>query len=415
MEIDERASGYYGPVKIDLLDPKSFEGGQPHEQLRWLRRHAPVYRHDEPDGPGFWVVSRYEDVRAIGRNPADFSSQPTIMIADAVGDSALAASGVQMMLTMDPPGHTRYRRILSRAFTPRAAAALAPRIGELARQIVDGVIERGLCEFVSEVAGELPSYVIAELIGIPLDDGRKLYELTEQVHAAPETLPPGAGPAAALEIMRYGQGVIEHKRREPGDDLATRLLQAEVEGERLSDLEFQLFFLLLIDAGGDTTRNLAAGGVLALLERPELLAALRDDPGRIPGLREEMLRWVSPVVYMRRTATRDLELGGQRVRSGDKVVLYYGSANRDEAVFEDPERFDPDRAPNPHLAFGAGTHFCLGAHVARVEIDALLGEVLPRMRDLSVDGPVEWQASNFISGPKRMPVRFTPGAPLSAV
>jgi len=397
-------------VKIDLLDPKSFAGGQPHDQYRWLREHAPVYRHGEPGGAGFWAVTRYADVRAVGRNPKDFSSEPSILIADPDPDSALAAAAGQMMLMMDPPRHTRMRNLISREFKPATARALEPRIQELARKIVDEVIERGACDFVQDVAGELPSYVIAELIGIPLEDGRELYRLTEAIHAAPESLPPGAGPEAAAEMMQYAQGVIEDKRAHPADDLATRLLQAELDGERLTDLEFQLFFLLLVDAGGDTTRNLVAGGVLALLERPALLHSLREAPSLLPTAREEMLRFVSPVIYMRRTATRDLELGGEEIGAGEKVALYYGAANRDEAVFDDPDRFDLGRDPNPHLAFGGGTHFCLGAHIARVEIDAMLGEVLWRMNGLELDGNVEWLASNFISGPTAMPVRFRPGS-----
>ena len=397
-------------MKIDLLDPQSFRGGQPHDQFRWLRAHEPVYRHDEPGGPGFWAVTRYADVRAIGRNPADFSSEPSILIADPDPASPLAAASGQMMLMMDPPRHTRYRNLIRGEFKPAAARALAPRIAELARSIVDVVIERGACDFVGEVAGELPSYVIAELLGIPLADGRELYRLTEAIHAAPESLPPGAGAAAGAEMLRYAQGVIADKRAHPGDDLATRLLAAEVDGERLSDFEFQLFFMLLVAAGGDTTRNLVAGGVLALLEHPEELHALRDDLALLPSAREEMLRFVSPVVYMRRTATRDLPWGGQEIRAGDKVALYYGAANRDEAVFRAPERFDIRRDPNLHLAFGGGSHFCLGAHIARVEIDALLREVLGRMEDLRLDGEVEWLASNFISGPTKMPVRFTPAA-----
>ena len=396
-------------MNIDLLDPKSFAGGQPHEQFRWLREAAPVYPHPEPGGPGFWAVTRYADVRAVGRNPEDFSSQPSILIADPAPGSALAAAAGQMMLMMDPPRHTRMRKLIRGEFKPASARRLAPRIRELARQIVDAVIERGACDFAAEIAGELPSYVIAELIGIPLEEGRRLYRLTEAIHAAPERTAPGAGERAAAEMMAYAQGVIEHKRVHPADDLATRLLRAELDGERLSDLEFQLFFMLLVDAGGDTTRNLVAGGVLALLERPHLLEALRRDRSLLPTAREEMLRFVSPVIYMRRTAVRDLELGGRAIRNGDKVALYYGAANRDPAVFADPEQFALRRDPNPHLAFGGGAHFCLGAHVARIEADAMLGEVLDRMHALELAGPVTWLASNFISGPAKMPLRFRPG------
>lgn len=396
-------------MEIDLLSPRSFVGGQPHDQFAWLRANDPVFRHPEPDGPGFWAVTRQDDVRAVSRNHAVFSNEPTIMIADPavlppVGDA-------KMMLMCDPPHQTRLRRLVSPAFTPKAARALRPRIEALARTIVDAVIERGECDLVADVAGELPSYVIADLIGIPLEDGRALYRLTETLHSAIESLPAGAQAAAGAEMFAYSAGVVAEKRARPGDDLASRLLKSEVEGRRLSDLEFHLFFMLLVDAGGDTTRNLVAGGMLALMERPDELARLRTDLDRLlPTAREELLRFTSPVVYMRRTAREDAEIAGRSIAAGDKVVLYYGSANRDEQVFADPDRLDVGRMPNEHVAFGAsGAHYCLGAQIARVEIDAMLREILTRMQGLALAAEPEWQASSFISGPRTMPVRFRPG------
>jgi cytochrome P450 len=396
-------------MKIDLLSPASFVGGQPHDQFAWLRRHAPVFRHTEPDGPGFWAVTRQQDVRAISRNHAVFSNEPTIMIQEPsvtppVGDA-------KMMLMCDPPHQTRLRRLVSPAFTPRAARALAPRIARLARTIVDEVIERGECDLVADVAGELPSYVIAELIGIPLEDGRRLYDLTEVLHSAPESLPEGAQAAAGAQMFAYSAGVVAEKRARPGNDLASWLLAAEVDGRKLTDLEFHLFFMLLVDAGGDTTRNLIAGGVLSLLERPAELARLRADlDGLLPTAREELLRFTSPVVYMRRTAREPATIAGQRIAEGDKVVLYYGAANRDEDVFDEPDRLDVGRTPNEHVAFGAtGAHYCLGAQIARVEIDAMLREILTRLHDLELAGEPDWLPSNFISGPRTMPVRFRPG------
>jgi len=401
-------------VAIDLLSPASFADGQPHEQFRWLRANAPVYRHPEPDGPGFWAVTRYDDVRAVGHDDERFSSVPTIMIPDI--EEGLGFEGHQMMLMSDPPYHTRLRRTINREFTPRAAERLRPRIRELAHQIVDAVVERGECDLVVDVAGEMPSFVIAELLGLPLDDGRRLYHLTETIHAAPETQPEGAALGAVLEMFNYAHGVVEEKRRRPGADLATQLLEAEVDGHRLDDIDFNLFFLLLVDAGGDTTRNLVGGGMAALFDHPDERRRLDSDlAGRLPTAVEEMLRWVSPVIYMRRTATGDVELAGTPIAAGDKVVMYYGSANRDERVFADPDRFDLGRTPNEHIAFGGGgPHFCLGAHLARVEVQELLAEMLPRLAELEPAGPVEWLASNFISGPKHLPVRFTPGRRVSA-
>ena len=394
-------------VHVDLLAPASFASGQPHDQFAWLREHAPVYRHAEPDGPGYWAITRHDHVRAVSRNHATFSNEPTIMIQDAPENPLLGDA--KMLLMSDPPHQTKLRRLVSRSFTPKAARALAPRIDQLAKQIVDAVIARGECDFVADVAGELPSYVIAELIGIPLDDGRRLYRLTETLHSAPEALPEGAQAQAGLEMFGYSSRLVEEKRANPGDDLASHLLQTELDGRRLTDMEFHLFFMLLVDAGGDTTRNLVAGGVLTLLEHPDQLARLRADLSLLPSAREEMLRFLSPVVYMRRTARADTEIAGQPIAEGDKLALYYGSANRDAAAFDRPDEFDIARSPNHHVAFGAtGAHFCLGAHVARIEIDAMLREVLTRMEELELAAEPEWLPSNFISGPRTMPVRFRP-------
>ena len=393
-------------MNIDLLSPSSFANGHPHAQYRWLREHAPVYWHEEPDGPGFWAVTRFEDVRAMGRDPETFSSEPTIMIADPAG-GAMTIADHKMMLMMDPPQHTAFRRLISREFTQAPAAALRPRVEALAKQIVDLVIDRGECDFVADIAGEMPSYVIAELMGIPLDDGRKLYQLTETIHSAAEAVPEGAQAAAVMEMFTYAHGVIREKRARPANDLSSKLLAAEVDGRKLDDFDFQLFFLLLVDAGGDTTRNLVAAGLLALLDHPDEFAKLRANLDTLlPSARDELLRWVSPVIYMRRTARRDTAIAGQAIGAGDKVVRYFGAANFDERAFADPYRLDLSRNPNPHIAFGAGAHVCLGQHIARVEIDALLREVIRRMDRIELAEQPEWLPSNFISGPKRMPVRF---------
>jgi cytochrome P450 len=396
-------------MQIDLLNPRSFATGHPLEQYAWLRDNAPVYWHEEPDGPGFWAVTRYQDVADVGRDPAAFSSEPTIMIADPAQGSGISFGDHKMMLMMDPPAHTQYRKLISREFTQGPAAALRPRIEQLSRQIVNEIIEQGECDFVADVAGELPSYVIADLMGIPLDDGRELYQLTEILHSAAEALPPGAQADAVRKMFQYAQTVYEDKQARPSADLASQIVHAEVDGKRLDLIDFQLFFLLLVDAGGDTTRNLVAGGLHALLERPDILAELRADPALIPGARDELLRWVTPVIYMRRTATLDTRIGDQQIRAGDKVVRYFGAANRDPRRFDDADRLDIRRQPNGHIAFGAGTHVCLGQHIARVEIDCMLAELMARLHDIELTAAPEWLASNFISGIRRMPIRFRPG------
>src|SRR5437588_10082334 len=280
----------------------------------------------------------------------------------------------------------------------------------MAQHILIAVVERGECVLVTDVAGEMPSFVIADLLGLPLDDGRRLYHLTETIHAAPESQPEGAALGAVIEMFNYAHEVAEDRRRNPKDDLASALLASEVDGEPLDDIDFNLFFILLVDAGGDTTRNLVGGGLVALFEHPDERRRLEANvDGLLPGAIEEMLRWVSPVIYMRRTAARDVELAGTRIDAGDKVVMYYGSANRDERAFVDPDRFDIGRSPNEHVAFGGGgPHFCLGAHLARIEIHELLSDVLTRMPDLEPGGPAERLPPNCIRGPKHLPVMFTP-------
>jgi cytochrome P450 len=388
---------------IDLVSPSSYAHGHPVGQYAWLRDNDPVHWHEEPGGPGFWAVTRHEDVKAVGRNAALFSSCPTIMINDG---SATDFGGRTMMLTMDPPRHTQYRKLVSPSFLRSAAGRMRPRIERLAAEIVDGVAGRDEFDLVEDAAGLLPSYVIAEMLGIPRPDGVGLYQLTETLHADPAGLPEGAGVAAVAEMFSYASGVWNQKRAHPRDDLASVLVTAQVDGHGLDEIDFGLFFLLLVDAGGDTTRNLVAGGMDALFEHPGERARLAADLGLLPAAIEEMLRWTSPVIYMRRTATADTELSGQQIAAGQKVVMYYGSANRDPRAFAEPERLDIARTPNDHVAFGGGgPHFCLGSHVARVEIDALFRQILTRLPDLQKVGATEWQPSTFISGPRHIRVR----------
>jgi len=402
-------------VGQDFLDVATFADGHPHELYKELRKTSPVFWNPEPNGPGFWALTRYADVYAVDHDFQNYSSSPTIMIPDPAAGQTGALGEATMMLMMDPPQHTAFRKLIRAEFTRPAAADRGLRLHDLARQIVDAVIEKGECDFVAEVAGEMPSYVIAELMGLPLDDGRELYKLTEIIHSAPETLPPGAGGEAVGKMFAYGMQVIAEKRARPADDLATRLLQAEVDGKRLTDPEFLLFFLLLIDAGGDTTRNLLSAGLLALKQNPDQLAWLMADlPARLPSAREELLRYTSPVIYMRRTATHATRIGDTAIAAGDKVVMYFGAANRDPDKFDRPDELDLSRDPNEHIAFGGGPHVCLGQHLARIEIDAILAEVLTRMKTLEIAAAPEWLASTFISGPKSLPVRFAPGPRIGA-
>ncbi len=396
--------------QIDLISTNSFAEGHPWAQYAWLRANDPVHWHPEPDGPGFWAITKYDDVRTISRQPRTFSSFARGVMMPEPDEMGLLAAR-QMMLNMDPPQHDRFKLLVSRGFTPRNAQLLGDRIAVLARDIVDDVIDRGQCDLVHDIAGRLPSGLIAELMGIPRVDGERLYELTEIMHTTDDAIaPPEKKGMAVMEMLNYAQQVADAKRANPSDDIASTLVQAQVDGDRLTDAEFQWFFLLLVNAGGDTTRNLLAAGMQMLFDSPDQRARLMADiDGLLPTAVEEMLRYSSPVVHFRRTAMHDTVLRDQQIREGDKLVVFYGAANRDEEVFVEPDRFDVGRSPNPHMAFGGGgPHLCLGLHVARIEIVAMLREMLTRMPDMTAAGPRQTLASNFIAGVRTMPVTFTP-------
>jgi cytochrome P450 len=396
-------------MEIDLVSPETFaQSGHPWDQYAWLRANAPVYWHPEVDGPGFWAITKYDDVRTISRTPRTFSSyEKGVMLPDP-DEMGLMAQRL-MMLSMDPPQHDRFKLLVSRGFTPKNAPLLRPRIQELAREIVDTALAKGSCDFVSEIAGRLPSGLIAELMGMPRQDGERLYDLTEIMHTNDDAVAPPHVKAAAIgEMLGYAQSVADRKRSEPGDDLATLLVNAEVDGDRLTDGEFQWFFLLLVNAGGDTTRNLLAAGLQLLFDHPEQRERLMSDPDGLLGTAiEEMLRFASPVSHFKRTVMHDTEIRGQKLRAGERVVVFYGSANRDEEIFDRPDDFDIARDPNPHVAFGAGgPHLCLGMHVARVELAVMFRELLMRMPHIESAGPIERMHSSFIAGIHSMPVRY---------
>jgi cytochrome P450 len=396
---------------VDLVDPGTYEAGMPYEAFRELRRTAPVAWHPYKDGPGFFTLTGYDEVQTVSRDSATWSSQATGVNYE-VSPADETSAGL-LMLQMDPPRHTEFRKLINKGFTPRQVARLNDHIADMARQIVDDVIERGECDFVDEVAGALPSYVIAEMLGIPLQDGRRLYELSEILNSG-YVVGDSTFEHAVTQMFQYGTELAARKRTEPGEDIATALLHAEVDGQSLTDFEFNLFFILLMNAGGDTTRNLVAAGILALLQHPSERQRLEADAALMPSAIEEMLRYTSPVTVFMRTATKDTDLHGVSIKAGERAAMFYPSANRDESRFADPDRFDIGRAPNPHLAFGGGgTHFCLGANLARVEATAIIPEVLSRMRGLELAGPVTRTRSNLINGIHSMPVRFTPARRLT--
>ncbi len=394
---------------IDLLNADNFVAGVPHEAFRTLRQQAPVFWHKEADGPGFWAVTKYQDVATVSRDPRTYSSaKKGVFVFDPVPEDLERMQ--LMMLNMDPPKHTKLRALVNKGFTPRMVAQLESRLRARTNEIIDNVAARGQCDFVSDIAAELPLQAIAELLGIPLSDRHLVFNWTNRLIGFddPDQGSWEEGKLAAAEMYMYANQLAAERRDHPGDDLVSVLMNAEVEGERLTELEFDLFFVLLAVAGNETTRNLISGGMLALIEHPEERARLAANPALMPTAVEEMLRWVSAVIEFRRTATRDTELRGQKVRAGDKVIIYYISANRDEDVFPDADRFDVGRTPNDHLAFGIGEHFCLGSNLARLEIRIMFEELLRRLPDIELAGAVDRLRSSLINGIKRMPVVFTP-------
>jgi cholest-4-en-3-one 26-monooxygenase len=401
--------------EINLVDADTYRrSGAPHDQFSWLRRHAPVYWHaggGAPGWPGFWAVTRHADVGHLSRHPEIFSSHRRLVLFAEPAEAEIEMQRL-MMLNMDPPQHTRQRSFVNRGFTPRMIGRLEKHIREICNTLIDEVVPRGQADFVTEIAAPLPLHVICELVGAPPEDRGWIFELSNkmvgfddpELRSAPEE-----GLQAAAEVYAYADRLAQRRRQEPADDIVTRLLQPDDAGEVLTTEEFNLFFLLLIVAGSETTRNAASGGMLAFFEHPGQWQRLLADPGLIPTAAEEIVRWVSPVNLFRRTAICDTELGGQAIAEGDKVVVFYASANRDEEVFDGPQDFDIGRDPNPHVGFGGGgPHFCLGRHLAALELRVLLRTLTERMPDIALDGEVSRLRSNFLNGIKHMPVRFTP-------
>lgn len=406
---------------IDLLDRDRFIEGIPHDWFTYLRANAPIYHHPEPDGPGFWVFTTHEDVTAIGRDAKHFSSEQARGGVVGLEEPEVPVDfeqGGNLMLTMDPPPHTRYRRLVNRGFTPRMIEMLEPHIRDLTSRILDEAMSRGEVDFVVDVASELPLQVIAELMGVPSEDRHKIFDWSNRMIGSddPEyTVSQEQVQQAQIEMFMYAQSLADQRRAEPRDDIITKLLSADVDGDQLSAMDFNLFFLLLAVAGNETTRNAISHGMNAFIENPEQYARLVAEPARLDSAIEEVLRWASPVMYFRRNVTTDLDYKGHQLRAGDKVGIWYVSANRDEAVFDDPFRFDIGRQPNDHIAFGGGgPHHCLGANLARMEMRLFFEELTARVSRVEAIGAPERLRSNFIGGIKHLPVRFHPSGRIAA-
>jgi cytochrome P450 family 142 subfamily A polypeptide 1 len=387
---------------IDLIDGR-FYAGDMHAALRWMRRHEPVY-HDRAND--LFAVTRHADIMAI--------SKRSDLFCNGRGYRPDAAP-VPHMIAMDRPEHMVRRNLVNRGFTPRRVAAYEGRVREICTGILDAVAERGECDFVRDVAARLPLIVIGDLLGVePADHERLLHWSDDMMRALgskdPEKL--AAQMRAGLEYRDYCLRVVADRRaKPPGEDLMSVLVHAEIDGARLDDESLFMESLLILIGGDETTRHVISGGMHQLLLHPDQLRALRADPGLIPRAVEEMLRWVSPIQSMMRTAAEDAAVGGHRFRAGDRLLLLYPSGNRDEAVFEDPFRFDVGRDPNPHVAFGGrGAHFCLGSSLARLELRVMFEELLRRLPELerATDAPPALRPANFVVGIESLPVRFSP-------
>ena len=393
---------------IDLYDPDEFVDGTPIEGFDWLREHEPLSWHPAGDHGGFWSLVRFEDCYNAGRDWQTFSSARGALIEDATGGSEL------MMLNMDPPMHTKLRSLVNKGFTPRRVASLEDSVREIAAGLIDQHLPKGEADFV-DIAEDLPLQVIAEMLGVPHEDRRKVITWSNTMVGLddPEygTSIEGAT-QAAMEMYMYWEWLCEQRREHRREDLISALLESEVEGQKLSNVEIDVFLLLLAVAGNETTRNLISGGMDQLLQNPGQWQRLLERPELLHTGVEEMLRYITPVMHFRRTATRDVEMHGQTIKQGDKVVLWYIAANRDPKMFPEPHRFDVGRSPNEHIGFGTGgPHFCLGANLARLEIRIMFEELLKRVPDIEPAGPAAHLRSNFINGIKHLPVKFAPRNP----
>ena len=395
---------------VDLTDLRFFESGPPHALFARMRNEpTPHWNPVQGDEPGFWSFTKAADIAAISRDPATFSSARGGVFTTTQGAVPIDVLRV-VILGMDPPQHTKVRNIVQAVFTPKLIRQKADDVRRTVTELIDEVIERGECDFVDDIAVELPLRVIADMLGVPQGDRRQLFAWTNKLSKAAATADPELGLGALMEIGGYLTAITAERAANPGDDLISRMIAAEVDGERLSEAEITYFFALLMFAGNDTTRNTASGGMRALIEHDTEYRKLVADPAGVGNAVEEMLRWVSPIVYFTRVAQKDTTVGDHPVKEGERVALWYPAGSRDPELNDDPERFDISRNKPAHQAFGGGgAHFCLGNPLARLELTTLFEEIARRMPDMRSTGNVTRLVSNFSNELTSMPVAFTPG------
>jgi cholest-4-en-3-one 26-monooxygenase len=399
-------------VGNEMIDPLYYERyGYPHASWEFLRRHRPVAWMEPPGMKPFWAVTRYADVSAISRDPKRWKIAPRIAVfPDVQFDPEHPV--FRHLLNMDPPEHGKYRNLLSLRFTPKTLEPKREAIGRIVDEALARLAERREADFVEDFAATIPLAVIAEMIGLPREDWRLMFDLSNAIIASEDPeFQKGATTSETIDravqtSFDYFRAMVEERRRAPRDDLASALATGEVMGAPIAEWELLSYFVLLLVAGNETTRNATSGGLLALLEHRDQLARLRADPSLVPRAVEEIVRWVSPVIQFCRTADGDIQVGEVTVREGEAVCLLYPSANRDDAVFPDPFAFRIDREPNEHLGFGIGVHYCLGANLARLELQEIVRRLVPRLDEVELAGPVERMRSSFVGGIKHMSIRY---------
>jgi cytochrome P450 len=389
------------PMAINLCDPELYSHGDPYAVWRWLRANDPVYWHPPTELPGFWVLTKYDDVRAVYRDPATFSSAAGILLRPA--EYGVDPGGGRTLALTDPPRHRQIRSLVDEWFALRSVRRIEAEIQDVSRDVVMRAIERGMCDFVHDVAARIPLYLICKFMGVPEDDWELMFELTNEAFGASDAV---QRRLAHLDILQYFQDILDARAQTPSDDLVSVLAAAEIDGQKLPPDDVLLNCDNLLVGGTENTRIAAAGGMLAFLSYPDEWQALSHDPQLLPSAVEEVLRWTSTATHIMRTTTRPVVIHDRHIGAGERVTLWNPSANRDESVFAESERFNIRRQPNRHLALGGGEHFCLGGTVARAELRLIYSELLKSAGSIELDGPPVLLSSIVVNGPERLPVRL---------
>lgn len=390
-------------MKINLTDPSLYSHGDPHALWRWLREHDPVHWHPPGDLPGFWVLTKYDDVRAVYRDPATFSSAGGILLRPEIygGDPG----GGRTLALTDPPHHRKLRALVDDWFAPRSIRALDAQMRDIAHDVVTRALEREVCDFVAEIGARMPLYVICEMMGVPRDDWEHLFTLTNDAFGAADAMDRRA---AHLDILQYFEELATTRAKSPTDDLVSLLATAKIDGRKLTADEIMLNCDNLLVGGTENTRIAASGGMLAFLQHPDQWHALSTEPELLRSAVEEVLRWTSTATHIMRTATAPVTMRGRQIEAGQRVTLWNPSANRDETVFDEPDCFSARRQPNRHIALGTGEHFCLGGSLGRAELRLLYEELLLCTERIELDGTPVMLSSIIVNGPESLPVKLTP-------